>query len=282
MTLCQALSLITAWVSKSWRKIAYRRFMSLCLCLPSSFPLSVFLPPSLSTFFYIEKRILKDLRWHVLEIVLLVTLDLKRTVTLSRTGQHPVTGVSGHKGRGARLTRWAVRGPEQEQEEEELFKIPREKIRRLSQGTQDKYLTNNFLYKNITSHMIPFLLFKNFFQSWKRTSASQCGEVEHVIGLWDAAGGLLLPWTAQNSHRVRVSPQGIAAADKHSLTLNLSDPRDRWIKEILQRGLHLIAIITIDCNNTGIVFYETQLNLCSKNCIRSEILRAGFLCTIPV
>ena len=126
--------------------------------------------------------------------------------------------------------------------------------------------------------MIPFLLFKIFFQSWKQTSASQCGEVEHVIGLWDAAGGLLLPWTAQNSQRVCVSPQGIAAAYKHSLTLNLSDPCDRWIKEILQRGLHLIAIITIDCNNAGIVFYETQLNLCSKNCIRSEILRAGFLC----
>lgn len=60
--------------------------------------------------------------------------------------------------------------------------------------------------------------------------------------------------TAQNSQRVRVSPQGIRVADKHSLTLNLSDPRDRWIKEILQRGLHLIAIITIDCNNAGIIF----------------------------
>ena len=60
--------------------------------------------------------------------------------------------------------------------------------------------------------------------------------------------------TAQNSQRVRVSPQGIRVADKHSLTLNLSDPRDRWIKEILQRGFHLIAIITIDCNNAGIIF----------------------------
>lgn len=51
-----------------------------------------------------------------------------------------------------------------------------------------------------------------------------------------------------------MSPQGIGVADKHSLTLNLSDPRDRWIKEILQRGLHLIAIIKIDCNNAEIVF----------------------------
>lgn len=57
----------------------------------------------------------------------------------------------------------------------------------------------------------------------------------------------------QNSQRV-MSPRGIEVADKHSLTLNLSDPRDRWIKEILQRSLHLIAIIKIDCNNAEIVF----------------------------
>lgn len=178
------------------------------ICLPPSFSVSVCL-------FYIEKRILKDLRWHVLEIVLLVTLDLKRTVTLSRTGQHPVTGVSGHKGRGGWVTRWAVRGPEQEQEEEELFKIPREKITRLSQGTQDKYLTNNFLYKNITSHMIPFLLFKIFFQSWKQTSTSQCGKwsmssVSEMLRVDFSFHELL------RTQRVCVSPQGSAAAYKHS------------------------------------------------------------------
>lgn len=50
------------------------------------------------------------------------------------------------------------------QEEEELFKIPRKKITCLSQGTQDKSLTNIFLYKNITSHTISFLLFKFFFK----------------------------------------------------------------------------------------------------------------------
>ena len=66
-------------------------------------------------------------------------------------------------------------GSEQEQEEEELFKIPRKKITCLSQGTQDKYLTNIFLYKNITSHMIYIYCFKNFFFS--KLKANQCFSV---------------------------------------------------------------------------------------------------------
>lgn len=38
------------------------------------------------------------------------------------------------------------------QEEEELFKIPRKKITCLSQGTQDKSLTNIFYTKILPSH----------------------------------------------------------------------------------------------------------------------------------
>lgn len=120
-------------------------------------------------------------------------------------------------------------GSEQEQEEEELFKIPRKKITRLSQGTQDKYLTNIFLYKNITSHTISFLLFKIFFQSWKQTNASQCGEVEHVISLWDAADGLLLPWTAQNCSELSACPREPTGHQSGGQALSDSQPvRPTW------------------------------------------------------